>query len=234
MEKEMDEFFEEEGQEATEAQPEAAQPEPEPTGEPEPAPPAEPKEDRHAPLSALLDEREKRQAAQRDLEDLRRKMQEIEAAKQPKPDFFENPEQALAQERAHFQQMLWNERLNMSEAVARQAHGEGTVDTAVEAFQSAAKDNPTLAMELQRQANPYGFVMKWHQRQQVLSEIGDDPASYRARIEAEVRERILAEAQQQTPASPPKPAAPPRSLASAPAVGANETPPDPFAKMFGG
>lgn len=233
MEKELDDFFVEEGQEAVEAQPEVAeaQPEPvaEPTGEPEPAPPAEPREERHAPLTALLDEREKRQAAQRELDDLRRKLQDIEAAKQPKPDFFENPEQALAQERAHFQQMLWNERLNMSEAVARQAHGDGTVDAAVEAFQSAARDNPTMAMELQRQANPYGFVLKWHQRQQLLSEIGEDPAAYRARIEAEIMERL----QQQAPASPPKPAAPPRSLASAPSAGANETPPDPFEKMFG-
>lgn len=239
MEKELDEFFgvqgeQEEAPEVTAEQPEQPEQPEAPTGEDASAPPAEPKEDRHVPVTALLDEREKRQSAQREAEELRRKLQEFEAAKQPKPDFFENPEQALAQERAQMQHMLWNERLNMSEAIARQAHGDAMVDGAAQAFQEAARQNQALAMEFSRQPNPYSFVVKWHQRQQVLSEIGDDPAAYKARIEAEIRERIMAEAQQQAPASPPKPAAPPRSLASAPSAGANETPPDPFEKMFGG
>jgi hypothetical protein len=241
MENELDEFFEEEKAEAVEApqpEPEQAeaeapeQPEPEATGEPEPAPPAEPKEDRHAPLTALLDEREKRQAAQRELQDLRRKMQEIEAAKAPKPDFFENPEQALAQERAQFQFMLWNERLNMSEAITRQAHGDEAVEEATAAYQAAMRDNPTLEAELKRERNPYGYVVKWHQRQKMLSEIGDDPSSYRAKLETEIRERLMDELQQNPP-SPPKPSAPPRSLATAPSAGTAQPNLDPLDEIFG-
>lgn len=209
--------------------------EPPPAPAPEPAaPPAvsEPREDGRIPIAAMLDEREKRQAAQREAEDLRRKLAAYEAQKaQPAPDFYDDPEARLQAERAQVHNALWNERLNTSELVARQAHGEETVNAAREAFMSEAQQNPALAVELRRQQHPYDFVVNWHRRQRVLAEVGTDPAAYRAKIETEVRERVLAEL---AAAQPQKPAAPPPSLAAAPSVGSNsQAIPSPFENLFG-
>ncbi|MNY73265.1 hypothetical protein D3C86_2120160 [compost metagenome] len=38
--------------------------------------------------------------------------------------------------------------------------------------------------------NPYEFAYREGKRIQLLKEVGDDPAAYRARIEAEVREQL--------------------------------------------
>lgn len=207
----------------------AITPEPDPApaeakGEPA-APPAAP-EERPAgiPISALLDEREKRQKAEREAEELRqyrRRQEEQQRAAQMKaPDLLENPDGRLQFEQQRIQHAMWNERLNMSEMIARQAHGEQAVTEAAEAFKAAVQQNPALQMELHRQANPYGFVMNWHRQQKVLTEIGSDLDGWRKKQEEAMREKIRAELlaeQQQQPAQPqPKL---PGSLAAAPAAG---------------
>lgn len=195
-------------------------------GEEPAAPPVAQDETKHIPISALLDEREKRQAAAREAEELRKRLEAYEAQKQQPPDFYENPEQRLAMERAQMQHVLWNERLNTSEMIARNAHGDDAVDAARDAFMAEAERNPTLRAELQRQQNPYGYVVNWHKRQAVLSRLGDDPEAY---IQAEVQRR-LQEAQ-----AAPKPAAPPASLAAAPAAGTGQkTAKSGFDALFGG
>lgn len=214
--------------EVTEAQAEATEQPQEPKGEPEAAPPAVSEDTgKHIPISALLDEREKRQALAREAEELRQKLAQFQAQQQqPQPDFYENPEARLQQERTQVQQMLWNERLNMSETLARQSHGDEAVNAAREAFAEEVKRNPALYADLQKQANPYGYVVQWHKRQSVLSKLGDDPDAY---IEAQVQARLAA-----MQASQPKPTAPPPSLASAAASGGPKAPPaSGFASLFG-
>ena len=64
-----------------EVQPEPPAPEPEASkGEPVAAPPAAVEEPKHIPITALLDERERRQQAAREAEDLRKKLAEMEAS----------------------------------------------------------------------------------------------------------------------------------------------------------
>lgn len=214
-------------------EPEAA---PEPAEEPNPAqgkgeepaaPPAAPEEKHQAiPISALMDEREKRQAAERRAQEIERRLQEFEAKSKPRVDFYDNPEQAIAEERTNYQRALWNERLNMSEIVARQQHGDETVSAATEAFMQAAAQNPALGMDLQRQANPYGFVVNWHKQQSILAEIGNDPAAYRERLRAEIMAEQQAAAAQVAPSPTQRPATvPPRSMASAPAAGSHRAAP---------
>lgn len=199
----------------------AAEGEPQPAPAPEPAaPPAaspEPPQDRHVPVMALLDEREKRQLAQREAEDLRKRLAAYEAQRQqqPPPDFHDDPEARLLMERTQVQEMIWNQRLDTSEMIARQAYGSQAVDQARDAFMQAAQQNPALGVELRRQTHPYDFVVNWHNRQRVIEEVGTDPAAYRAKLEAELREKILAEMQTQ-PAIAPRP---PATLSSAPAAG---------------
>lgn len=185
------------------------------------------------PLSAILDEREKRQQYQREAEELRRWKQEREAkeqaAQQKQPDFYENPDEYMRQVQAQQQHAVWNERLNMSELRAADKFGPEKVDEAAEAFKVAAAKNPALVHEFTQQRDPYGFVMQWHTRNSVIAEIGEDPAAYKERIRAELLAELQpAAAQTSAPRLP-------GSLASQPTNGATQ--PDPkaeFNSLFSG
>lgn len=188
----------------------------------EAAPPAAPDEaHKSIPVTALLDERDKRKEAQRRAEEAERRLAEIEAAKAPKPDFFQDPEAVLQHQQQTVQQQLWNERLNMSEMLARQSYGDETVTKAQEAFIAASRQNPALQMELQRQGHPYDFVIKWHRKNSFMSEIGDDPEAWRQSQREALKAELLAELQAQQPVQ----AQPriPGSLASAPSAGRGDT-----------
>lgn len=174
----------------------------------------------YVPITALMDERDKRQAREREADELRRyrEDQEAKAKAAPPPDFFEKPDERLAYERQTLQHALWNERLNMSEMLARQAHGDDVVAAAQESFAAAARKNPGLHMELRSQANPYGFVVQWHKRQEFLTDVGSDPDAWRAKERERLRAEIAAETQQQVP---PRQVVP-GSLARAPSAGPGE------------
>lgn len=207
---------------------------PENTGEQAASPPEAPKSEAHmVPISAILDEREKRQIAQREAEDLRRKVAEYEAnnaAPQP-PDPEQDPRGFAAHQQAQVQHLLWNERLNMSEAMARSAHGDDIVDAARDAYMTAMKNSPAMQAELQRQANPYGYVVQWHKRQQVLADVGDDPEAFRQKVISDYLASNPAAAAAQ-PA--PKPNLPP-SMAAAPSAGGDiTTKGSMFDQMIGG
>ena len=205
------------------------------------APPAPPQEDKHVPFAALLDERDKRKSLEAELAEMRkwREEQERKAKEAKAPDPYDDPQGWARHQQVEVQQALFNERLNTSELVARSQYGDDLVSEAQKAFVEAAQRDPTLGAKLMQEANPYGFVVNWHKRNRFLSEIGDDPEKWR---EAE-RERIRAElmAQQPTPArpAPSAPAAPPRSLASAPNAGTGASRPargpgSAFDEIFGG
>lgn len=217
-----------------EAQP-APQPAPEPQGVIEGAPPAPVvEEQRHVPISAILDEREKRQQYQREAEELRRWKAEREAQEQTKPkDFYEDPDGYLRNVQQQQQHAIWNERLNMSEMMAVNKHGDETVTQAADAFKQAAAKNPALVHEFTQQRDPYGFVVQWHKRNAALTEIGEDPAAYKERIRTE----LMAELQAQQPAPAVQQSAPriPGSLSQAPSAGkSQQAAPSSFNSMFAG
>lgn len=200
-------------------------PEPEAMGAEEAAPPAatEEKVDR-IPITALLDEREKRQAkereaeeARREAEQLRRQLQAMQRPPQKAPDFFENPEHAFQARVTPLQQQMLSDRLDMSELMASDKHGAEVVEEAKKAFLAEAQRNPALHQQILRERHPYDAVVKWHKRVSTLSKIGDDPDAY---INAEI-ERRLQERLSQTPA-PHQPAKPPPSLSKAPAAGSGD------------
>ena len=68
--------------------------------------------------------------------------------------------------------------------------------------------------------DPYWSLMQHVQKQQAMAEIGDDPAAFRARIEAETRAKIEAE----LAAKQVKGTEAPPSLASTPNIGARSGP----------
>lgn len=229
---EPDPVEEPEKAEATEEAPEA---EPEPTGEKEAETPPVQQEAQHIPITALLDEREKRQEFERRAAEMERKVKEFERKLQEQqkpeakaPDMFEDPEAYQRHQQQQVQSGFWNQTLNTSEMVARSQHGAEVVEAATQAFMEAAQSNPGLQHELRAQQHPYQFVIDWHKRQQVLEQVGTDPEAYKAKI----REEIMAELQGSKPAQQ---SAPPKSVVSAPSAG-REAPPvkgETFDQLFG-
>ena len=201
-----------------------AQPEPEAKGETV-APPATPEDHGRIPIAALLDEREKRKEKEREVEALNRRIADYEAKATPKPDFFADPEAALAAAQRAAQAAAINTKLETSRFLAEEKFGAEKVQAAYEFFDK----NPHLSGQLLTSPSPFHAAVKEYERHQAMTEIGEDPGAYRARVEAEVRERILAEYNVQ-----PKPTAPPPSLSSASSVSAGKAPAaSGFAQMFG-
>jgi len=196
------------------AEPTADKGEP-PAQEPVSAPPAEPSEKQHvAPLTALLDEREKRQAAEREAAELRewRRQQEERQRAVQAPDPRQDPDGALAYERAMFQAQLTNTRLQTSRFLAEKDFG---ADVVAEAFAFFDK-NPALSHQFVDHPSPFHAAVEFYKRQKVAEEVGADPEAWRAKEREAIRAQILAEMQAQ-PAQP-KPRLP-GSLAAAPAAG---------------
>lgn len=218
-----DDAFKDDLEPAAEVQPEPAAEEVK--GEPVAAPPAAVEEAKHIPIAALLDERDKRKAKEQEAEELRRKLAEYEAKAAPKPDFFENPEAALQAAQQQALAAALNTKLETSRFLAEKEFGADLVKDAYAFFDA----NPHLSHDLVKSPSPFHEAVKVFQRHKALQEIGDDPASFRARIEAEVKERLLAEMQQ----AQPKPTAPPPSMAAAPGTaGAQQPPASGFDALF--
>lgn len=179
--------------------------------------------EKHVPLAALEAERRGRQ-------DWKEKAIRFEEEAKQLRERMSEPQQRTEQTQLdpiqQVRQEMLNERFNMSEMVARQKYAD--LDDAVEAFKEAAKQNPALGMALQQQPNPYEFAYREGKRIQLLKEVGDDPAAYRARIEAEIR----AELQKANPAALNLPA----SLAGARSSASRSSPaftgPAPLGTLF--
>ena len=117
---------------------------------------------------------------------------------------------------AHTQRTMFNERLNFSEAIFREGKDPADVNAKVAAFKAAADANPALRAELTRQSHPYKWVYDQGANALAMSEIGTDPAAYKARMKAE----LLAELEAENAGAAPVIGAPavrlPRSLATTP------------------
>lgn len=179
----------------------------------EPAPVAPPPpEPAHAPLSALLDERERRQAAERERDELR-KAQQRPPEPVTVPDPYEDPNGYQAFQAQQTQQAALNIRLDLSEDLARGKHGDALVDQARDwALERMAK-SPAFNHEVLSHRNPYDFIVQQHQRDQFVSQI--QPSDY----EAFQAWRAAQSAAPQPAAQAASPVPPPPSLASATSAG---------------
>jgi hypothetical protein len=189
-------------------------PEPEPQGD---GRARDPETGRFVPISALLDERDKRQAETRKREDLEQQLQRYQQPQQPEyvPT---DPSGIIQYALAEQQRVAFNERLNTSELMARQAHGEDIVSEAQQAFLSAVGQNPMLQQQLQGQIHPYDFVVKWHKQHKLMSEIGQDPEAWRKSEAEKIRAQVLAELQGQGVSPAQSSQQPPPSVVGRPAA----------------
>lgn len=211
-------------QEPEQAQEPVAEPEQSETGEPEAAPPvAEMKEEPHSvPITAMLDEREKRQDMQRELEQTRREMQQLQAQmrqkqeQQPAPDWFEDPAAAATYQAQQMQQQMQSQALRTSQFFAEREFGKELVDEAMSFFDQ----NPQLSQQFLGEPSPFHAAVEFFKGHKAKEEIGSDPEAWKAEQREKIRADLMAELQAQQPATP-APVRPPASLSKAPATSGN-------------
>jgi len=164
-----------------------------------------PKEPAMVPVTALQQERERRQAIERQLEQ--------ERARPEVPDLYQDPEAFATWQQSQLQSTALNVKLDLSEDMAREKHGDEAVDQARDWALAKFASNPAFQQEVMSQRNPYGFVVNQYKREQMLSSVNpDDLAEFQAWKAAKAN-----------PLSHPSPPiAPPRSIASAPAAGTSK------------
>jgi hypothetical protein len=150
---------------------------------------------------------------------------------QQKPDWFENPEgatQHAVQQSVdpHFQRINQTLIAN-AQLVAGMKYGDDKVVEADQAFMQAVqsgKIDPADYQKVTTAPNIFAAAVQWHQRQQAQAEIGDDPAAYRTKLEAELREKITAELQQGNGQQAQPAAVMPSNIAGARNVGSRSGP----------
>ena len=206
---------------------EAAKPEPtteqtvaEPTTQQEP-PAAEVKPDPkpepgHVPITALLDEREKRKELERQLNAMR----DAQVQQTSQPDPVADPhgyQQHLMQQ---VQQTVMDTRLNMSETAARRHYGAELTDSAKTWALEKFGANPAFQQEVTSQPDPYGYAVEAFKRDQIASQVTPDTFEQFKAWQAAQAQIAAAPA-----AAPPPPmaASPPRSIVSAPSAGGKIT-----------
>lgn len=205
--------------EAEAPEPERVEAAPESTGEIAEPPSAPDEKTKEVPFVALMDEREKRQAAQREMEKYKAELEELrrkaEAPKE-KPDFFENPEAVV-------QQHVTAAKLQQSKFLAEEKFGAELVAEAYAYFDQ----HPQESQALMNHPSPFHAAVEHYQRQKKLAEIGNDPDAYiNAQVEARLAERL---------AQSPAPKAPPPSMSKAPSTGGERiSPGSAFDDVFAG
>ena len=209
-------------------------PEPEPTGDEDSTPPVEEPKGREVPITAMLDEREKRQKAEREAEEarktaeaVRRQLEAMKAQKEPEnaPDFYENPDERLQFEARRIEQGFQARTLQQSRFFAERDHGAELVNEAMSFFDQ----NPQLSHQFMEHPSPFHAAIDFYKQQKFLTEVSD-PDKWREQERQRIREEVMAEMKPQ----PSKPKAPPASLASAPAAGTDAiVPGNAFDGVFG-
>lgn len=156
---------------------------------------------------AIREEREKRQALQAELEALKQQFQQSQAPKAPPappPSIWED-EQGWQQ---HQQQVILSQadqlsRINASEMAARSTHAD--FQEMYDLFNSMAGQNPAVVQQAMADPHPWNAAYKIAKNYKTVQEIG---AVDLADLEAKMRERLMAEMQQQAPMPTAAPSVP--------------------------
>ena len=183
-----------------------------PTPEPAAAPVPATIEPGHVPLSAMLDEREKRQSLERQLSDLRGQMAP------PPPVPLEEQVEAR----------LYTANLNASRRFAEREYGKEVMGTVHEWASAKCDGDPLFNQQMRSSDDPYEAAMQAYNRDRVISEVSaGDLEAFRAWKAASAAAQgqsapspSYAKASEGTHPSPPASEVP-RSLANAPGNGAS-------------
>jgi hypothetical protein len=156
---------------------------------------------RGIPSAVLRDRNEARRAAEAERDAERARVRELEArlalverggqrqepAKPPeKPDMFADPDGWARAQRAEIEQGIRARNVEASLADAAEEHGEA-FQTAYQSLINAGRSGDRATVQqIWDSPNPGRALMRWHERQSLLSEIGSDPNAYRQKVRDEL------------------------------------------------
>lgn len=158
------------------------------------------------PVGAVQEERQKRQEAQRRADDLERQLVALQGQvtlltqqRQPAPQtpqevkqpatIWDDPDSFIQSQLSPVQQQMQEMREMMWESQAASAHTVEKLEAAKAAAQALAGTpaGQQLHSEIMAGGNPYSNLVKWHERQQTLATVGNDPQAW---LNAELEKRM--------------------------------------------
>lgn len=176
---------------------------------PEPVEAVPPTADKLPPetFKGLREEREKRQALERELEALRQQFQANQQPAAPPPSIWEDDEGALQHVKGEavneaVQRATLNARLDMSEMLVRQSNPDFE-DVKAE-FLAMAEQNPALVQQALSDPHPWNKAYQIAKNARTMRELG---ATDLGTLKAKIREELMAEMQAIPPVA--RPAVPP-------------------------
>lgn len=177
-----------------------------------------PNEDKTVPIGSYQAEKQKRQEWERryqeDIQTLRRELESLKAPKEPPappPSIWEDEQGTFQHYGQQFTQTAVHEatmlaRLQTSELLMMQ-NAEDFADLKQDIFRFVG-ENPAVNADVQNSPHPWQTAYKAFKNYQTMQQLGTTDLT---EIEAKMREKVMAELQQQQPAQPTIP----RSLADA-------------------
>ncbi|MDB5483050.1 MAG: hypothetical protein JWO83_4103 [Caulobacteraceae bacterium] len=142
------------------------------SGSAEDRPEARLREDGHVPISALLDEREKRQAEKAQREMLERRIAEMRAQAAPQRELAPTE---------HLEVALYSQNLRASRRFAEREYGKDTVATVHDWATRRCDEDPFFNQQMRSSDDPYEAAFQAYNREQILRTVRpDDLAAFKA------------------------------------------------------
>lgn len=152
-------------------------------------------QEHRVPLVELLNEREKRQSYERQIEEERRQRQALERqiadfrrAQQPKPetpDVFENPKGFVETIEQTLDRKLREQAAEFSLKMAHRQY-KGEFDAAYQALIQEGNANPATVQAIISQSDPGEALMQWHRQRSLMEKVGGDLDGYMKKREEEL------------------------------------------------
>lgn len=170
-------------------------------------------------FKGMLDERDRRQKAERERDELRAKLQPDKV-----PSIQENPEAYQEWQQQQIRQAAVENLFNVSEVMAREKHTDAVVDAAIAWGHEQLSSTPGFLQNQLAQKHPMDWLVRQHKKDMLLKEMGDDDpdtwAEKRLAAKAAKNQPVTPAAPAAIPQpAPQKPAPPSRSLVHLPASG---------------
>ena len=130
----------------------------------------------YVPIGALMDERDKRKAAAKELEEARAELARQQQARQEQPripDPLDDAQGYAEYQRQLSENMALNVKLDVSEDLARDKFGDEKVDAARDWAIAKYQEDPSFRNKVISQRNPYSFVVKEFEREQKVAKVQD-------------------------------------------------------------
>lgn len=130
------------------------------------------RDDGHVPISALLDEREKRQAEKAQRETLERHIAEMRAQAMPQRELAPTE---------HLEIALYSQNLRASRRFAEREYGKDNVSTIHDWATRRCDEDPVFNQQMRSSDDPYEAAYQAYHREQILRTVKpDDLAAFKA------------------------------------------------------